>query len=90
MDSCGSHSQHGASQAGKVTEIRIEKPKDFVYVAGNYIFIIIPSISRFEAHPFTLTSAPDEPYLSLHIRCVRRCCVTETSTVYRSLCGPNS
>lgn len=57
-------------RAGRVTELRIEKPKDFFYVAGNYVFITIPSLSRFEAHPFTLTSAPDEPFLSLHIRAV--------------------
>jgi len=29
-----------------------------------------PSISYFQYHPFTLTSAPEEDYISVHIRCI--------------------
>jgi NADPH oxidase len=43
-------------------------PRGFTYKAGQYIFINFPMISRFEWHPFTLTSAPHEDYLSCHIR----------------------
>lgn len=38
------------------------------YKAGQYIFINFPTISKFEWHPFTLTSAPHEDFLSVHIR----------------------
>ena len=35
---------------------------------GEYVFINIPSISRFQWHPFTLTSCADESHHSVHIR----------------------
>lgn len=48
-------------------ELRIVKPS-FKYVAGQWLFIQIPSISRWQWHPFTITSAPEDPYVSIHIR----------------------
>lgn len=51
-----------------VTELRFERPAGFGDKAGDYVFINIPAISRHEWHPFTLTSAPQTPYLSVHIR----------------------
>lgn len=34
----------------------------------KYIFLSCPEISYFQWHPFTLTSAPEEDYISVHIR----------------------
>lgn len=48
-------------------ELRIIKPS-LKYVPGQWLFIQVPDISKFEWHPFTITSAPDDPYVSLHIR----------------------
>ncbi|KAF9015087.1 NADPH oxidase A [Cyathus striatus] len=48
-------------------ELRIVKPS-FKYVAGQWLFIQIPELSRFQWHPFTITSAPEDPYVSVHIR----------------------
>jgi NADPH oxidase len=48
-------------------ELRIVKPS-FKYVAGQWLFIQIPSISGWQWHPFTITSAPEDPYVSVHIR----------------------
>ncbi|ORY83273.1 ferric reductase NAD binding domain-domain-containing protein [Protomyces lactucae-debilis] len=38
--------------------------------AGQYIFLCCPEVSIHQYHPFTLTSSPEEDYLSVHIRCV--------------------
>jgi len=48
-------------------ELRIVKPS-FKYKAGQWLFIQIPELSRWQWHPFTITSAPDDPYVSIHIR----------------------
>jgi NADPH oxidase len=53
----------------KVCEIQIKKEKT-VCRAGQYIFINCPEISYWQWHPFTLTSAPEEDYISIHVRVV--------------------
>ncbi|KAJ7349283.1 NADPH oxidase [Mycena albidolilacea] len=50
-----------------VMEVQIKKEKTTTR-AGQYIFINCPEISYFQWHPFTLTSAPEEDYISVHIR----------------------
>jgi NADPH oxidase len=37
---------------------------------GQYVFICCPEISLYEWHPFTLTSAPNEHFHSIHVRIV--------------------
>ncbi|KAH8913816.1 hypothetical protein BT69DRAFT_1233994, partial [Atractiella rhizophila] len=53
---------------GKVVEVQIKKEKTTTR-AGQYIFLNCPEISYFQWHPFTLTSAPEEDYISVHISC---------------------
>lgn len=48
-------------------ELRIVKPS-FKYTAGQWLFMQVPEISRWQWHPFTITSAPEDDYISLHIR----------------------
>jgi len=48
-------------------ELQIKKDKVTVR-AGDYIFLSCPDVSYFQWHPFTLTSAPEEDYISVHIR----------------------
>ncbi|OBZ79041.1 hypothetical protein A0H81_01005 [Grifola frondosa] len=48
-------------------ELRIVKPS-FKYVPGQWLFIQVPDISGWQWHPFTITSAPEDPYVSVHIR----------------------
>ncbi|KAJ7584892.1 NADPH oxidase isoform 2 [Mycena floridula] len=50
-----------------VMELQIKKDNTTVR-AGDYIFINCPDVSYFQWHPFTLTSAPEEDYISVHIR----------------------
>ncbi|KAJ2615263.1 hypothetical protein H4S08_001337 [Coemansia sp. RSA 1365] len=37
------------------------------YKAGQFIYLCVPSLSWYQWHPFTLTSAPEEGELSVHI-----------------------
>ena len=50
-----------------VTEIQIKKEHTKTR-AGQYIFLCCPEVSVWQYHPFTLTSAPEEDYISVHIR----------------------
>ncbi|KAI3613221.1 nadph oxidase isoform 2 [Moniliophthora roreri] len=52
-----------------VMELQIKKEKTKAR-AGQYIFLSCPEVSYFQWHPFTLTSAPEEDYLSVHIRVI--------------------
>lgn len=51
----------------KVLELQM-KQKGFSMEVGQYVFVNCPSVSVFEWHPFTLTSAPEEDFFSIHIR----------------------
>jgi predicted ferric reductase len=52
-----------------VTRLDIARPRGFAYRPGDYVFVRIPAIARHEWHPFTLTSAPEEPHrLTVHVR----------------------
>ncbi|CAA2979841.1 respiratory burst oxidase homolog E [Olea europaea subsp. europaea] len=55
---------------GGVFSLIMAKPNGFKYKSGQYIFLQCPKISTFEWHPFSLTSAPGDNYLSVHIRTV--------------------
>ncbi|KAK2985266.1 hypothetical protein RJ640_009174 [Escallonia rubra] len=55
---------------GDVFSIIMSKPNGFRYKSGQYIFLQCPTISPFEWHPFSITSAPGDNYLSVHIRTV--------------------
>jgi NADPH oxidase len=52
-----------------VCEIQIKKENTKTR-AGQYIFLCCPEVSVWQYHPFTLTSAPEEDYISVHIRMV--------------------
>ncbi|XP_060687115.1 NADPH oxidase 3-like [Hemiscyllium ocellatum] len=51
----------------RVLELQMKK-QGFKMKAGQYIFLHCPSISRYEWHPFTLTSASEEDHFSIHMR----------------------
>uniref|UniRef100_K3ZL81 Uncharacterized protein n=1 Tax=Setaria italica TaxID=4555 RepID=K3ZL81_SETIT len=40
----------------------------FRYKSGQYIFLNCAAVSPFEWHPFSITSAPQDDYVSVHIR----------------------
>ncbi|XP_038639988.1 dual oxidase 2-like [Scyliorhinus canicula] len=53
-----------------VTHLEFKRPQDFDYKSGQWVRIANLLLGTNEYHPFTLTSAPHEDTLSLHIRAV--------------------
>uniref|UniRef100_A0A668AAQ1 NADPH oxidase 1 n=1 Tax=Myripristis murdjan TaxID=586833 RepID=A0A668AAQ1_9TELE len=50
----------------KVLELQLVK-SGFKMEVGQYVFLNCPAISQLEWHPFTMTSAPEEDFFSVHI-----------------------
>jgi NADPH oxidase len=48
-------------------EIQFQKPS-MKYKAGQWLFLQVPSVSRTQWHPFTITSCPFDTYISVHVR----------------------
>lgn len=54
-----------------VLQLVIKKPPNFEYNPGDWIYVLIPQIAKYEWHPFTISSAPEQDgVISLHIRAV--------------------
>ncbi|XP_064192034.1 dual oxidase 1-like [Anguilla rostrata] len=53
-----------------VTCLEFKRPQDFMYRSGQWVRVACLELGTDEYHPFTLTSAPHEENLSLHIRAV--------------------
>ncbi|XP_071091367.1 dual oxidase 1-like [Haliotis cracherodii] len=53
-----------------VTNLVFKRPLNFDYKSGQWVRIACLDLGKSEYHPFTLTSAPHEETLSLHIRAV--------------------
>lgn len=52
-----------------VVQLVIKRPPSFHFKPGDWVYIQIPSITRWEWHPFTISSAPEiQDTLWLHIR----------------------
>ncbi|XP_076060957.1 NADPH oxidase 5-like [Oratosquilla oratoria] len=61
----------GATLPSNVVKLTIRRPSDFEFKAGEYVFLNIPRVARYEWHPFTISSAPEqEDYFTVHIRAV--------------------
>ena len=57
---------------GDILEIQFEKSLlksngVWTYKPGHYVYLNVPALSLFQWHPFTLTSCPDDSYMSVHI-----------------------
>lgn len=51
----------------KVTHLVIKRPLQFYFRPGDYVFVNIPAIAKYEWHPFTLSSAPEQEGKYSHI-----------------------
>jgi len=52
-----------------VMKLTFKQPRGFLYQAGHYAQIACEQVSQEEWHPFTISSAPEEGCLTMHIRC---------------------
>lgn len=50
----------------QVTHLLIERPPLFHYRPGDYLYLNVPSIARYEWHPFTISSAPEQKGMGFH------------------------
>jgi NADPH oxidase len=51
----------------QVVNLVLKKPLTFPSM-GQYVFINVPDISKYQWHPFTLTSGPGSSHLTVHVR----------------------
>jgi len=61
--------QLAIAHPSKVLELQLKK-STFKYKPGQYLFLNCPYIAGQEWHPFTITSAPEEDFVSVHIRII--------------------
>ncbi|CAH2079857.1 unnamed protein product [Thlaspi arvense] len=55
---------------GNVLSLHMTKPQGFKYKSGQYMFANCRAVSTFEWHPFFITSAAGDDYVSVHIRTI--------------------
>lgn len=51
-----------------VVQVSFRKTEAFSYNPGQYIYLSIPEITWLEWHPFSISSCPNQPIVTLHIR----------------------
>lgn len=44
----------------QVLRLKIDRPPDFDFLAGDYVYLNIPQVAKMEWHPFTISSAPED------------------------------
>ncbi|KAH1138345.1 hypothetical protein GLYMA_10G152200v4 [Glycine max] len=74
---------------GNVLALHVSKPQGFKYSSGQYIYVNCSDVSPFEWHPFSITSAPGDDYLSVHIRTLGDW-TSQLKGVFAKACQPAS
>ncbi|KAF1001507.1 respiratory burst oxidase homolog protein C-like [Apium graveolens] len=72
---------------GNVLALHMSKPQGFKYKSGQYMFVNCAAVSPFEWHPFSITSAPNDDYLSVHIRTLGDW-TRQLKSVFSEVCQP--
>ncbi|KAL3538141.1 hypothetical protein ACH5RR_001507 [Cinchona calisaya] len=72
---------------GNVMALYMSKPQGFRYTSGQYIFVKCSDVSPFQWHPFSITSAPGDDYLSIHIRTVGDW-TSQLKALFSKVCQP--
>ncbi|XP_073007440.1 respiratory burst oxidase homolog protein C-like [Typha latifolia] len=74
---------------GNVLSLHVSKPQGFKYRSGQYIFVNCAAVSPFQWHPFSITSAPQDDYVSVHIRTVGDW-TRQLKLVFSKVCQPST
>ncbi|CAI0551185.1 unnamed protein product [Linum tenue] len=74
---------------GNVLALQMSKPQGFHYSSGQYVFVNCAAVSPFEWHPFSITSAPGDDYLNIHIRTLGDW-TGQLKSVFAEVCQPPS
>ncbi|KAJ0750990.1 putative NAD(P)H oxidase (H(2)O(2)-forming) [Helianthus annuus] len=74
---------------GNVLALHMSKPPGFKYKSGQYMFVNCKAVSPFEWHPFSITSAPGDDYLSVHIRTLGDW-TGQLKNVFSQVCQPSA
>ncbi|AES82472.1 respiratory burst oxidase-like protein [Medicago truncatula] len=74
---------------GNVLALHVSKPQGFKYHSGQYIFVNCADVSPFQWHPFSITSAPGDDYVSVHIRTAGDW-TSQLKAVFAKACQPAS
>lgn len=69
-------------------EIAKEGVFESPYSEGQYIFLQVPSVSQVQWHPFTISSAPEEESVTVHIRVLGEGTWTRKVRDYVAAMGP--
>ncbi|XP_030534927.1 respiratory burst oxidase homolog protein B isoform X2 [Rhodamnia argentea] len=78
-----------AMYPGNVMALYMSKPQGFRYTSGQYIFVNCAAVSPFQWHPFSITSAPGDDYISIHIRTVGDW-TSQLKAMFLKVCRPPS
>ncbi|VVA12646.1 Hypothetical predicted protein [Prunus dulcis] len=74
---------------GNVLALHMSTPQGFKYTSGQYIYVNCSAISPFQWHPFSITSAPGDDYLSIHIRTLGDW-TSQLKSIFSKVCQPPS
>ncbi|CAL9199058.1 respiratory burst oxidase homolog protein C-like [Musa acuminata AAA Group] len=72
---------------GNVLALHVSKPQGFKYRSGQYVFVNCAAVSPFQWHPFSITSAPQDDYISVHIRTLGDW-TRQLKAVFSEVCQP--
>ncbi|XP_010491345.1 PREDICTED: respiratory burst oxidase homolog protein A-like [Camelina sativa] len=73
---------------GNVLSLHLSRPNNFRYKSGQYMYLNCSAVSTLEWHPFSITSAPGDDYLSVHIR-VLGDWTRQLRSLFSELCKPH-
>ncbi|ESQ35966.1 hypothetical protein EUTSA_v10006793mg [Eutrema salsugineum] len=72
---------------GNVLSLYMSKPKGFKYTSGQYIYVNCSDVSPLQWHPFSITSASGDDFLSIHIRTLGDW-TSQLKSLFSKVCQP--